>query len=282
MIRALLGALQPRTPVLWRAASRSFAHHGPARNSWFGDLTKSNAPAPVKPEGTDGSDTAAGPLPKDDTELQEYYMKEARAKQILREKYVSPLKQRLFDANVAANGFFKNNQVVVDPDTKTRYRVSLTEAEIEMLEPSLYIQSARLKLSMKKATVVNRFVRKFTVKHAISQLHFNPKKMATELEKLLKTGLDQARTLGYNEDRLYIHALWTGSDGNWVKRPDIKGRGRTGIITHRYVHLKAVLKTEQTVLRREWERQQRELAAKPRMHLNNEPLNFKVRGHYKW
>ena len=39
---------------------------------------------------------------------------------------------------------------------------------------------------MKKATIVNRMVRKFNVKLAINQLHFNSKKMATELEKLLK------------------------------------------------------------------------------------------------
>lgn len=39
---------------------------------------------------------------------------------------------------------------------------------------------------MKKATVVNRFVRGYDLKTAINQLHFNPKKMATELEKLLR------------------------------------------------------------------------------------------------
>lgn len=248
-----------------------------ASGSLFGDVTQSSEPAPAPVE------TPKGDLaPKDDVELQKYYMKEAQEKQWTSEKYINPLKRRLFDLNMQQHGFFKNNQIVRDPESGKAYKVSLTAEEVDILEPTVYVESYRIKSSMKKATVVNRFVRGVGVLNAINQLHFNPKKMATELERMLKRGLEQARTRGLAEDDLYIQALWTGSDGKWVKRADIKGRGRTGKLEHPYVHLKAILKTGATKRRLAWEKEQERLASKPRLFLNNEPLNFKVRGAYKW
>lgn len=250
-----------------------------ASGSLFGDVTEGKE---VTAQPTEPVLEAADVTPQNDTKLQEYYAEEGKKNQIVSEKYISPLKKRLFELNVAQHGFFKNNHIVSDSETGKQYKVSLTNEEIDILEPTIFLQSYRIKSSMKKATLVNRFVRGSNVKNAINQLHFNPKKMSTELEKLLKRGLEQARDLGYNEDGLYIQALWTGSDGGWVKRADIKGRGRTGIIEHPYVHLKAILKTEQTKQRIQWEKSQARELAKPRLYLNNEPLNFKVQPFYKW
>lgn len=246
----------------------------------FGELTKNDNKVPEV--SSTAEINAEDVTPANDTALQEYYMKEALAEQIVPEKFISPIKKRLFDLNVQQHGFYKNNQLVSDPDTGKSYKLSLTTEEIDILEPSIFLHSYRIKSSMKKATTVNRFVRGYKVKNAINQLHFNPKKMSTELEILLKRGLKQARELQYNEDELYIHALWVGSDGNWQKRLDPKGRGRTGRIDHPYVHLKAVLRGEQTTKRLAWEAAVRAEEKKPRMFLNNEPLNFKVRPYYKW
>ncbi|KAI5968362.1 mrpl22 [Candida theae] len=222
--------------------------------------------------------------PQNDEQLIEYYknkQQQTSAKhQPKLEDLVHPLKIKLFNQNVSQHGFFKNDQVVRH-EGKT-YKFHLTPEEIELLEPSIYLQSYRIKSSMKKATVVNRFVRGYDLKTAINQLHFNPKKMATELEKLLKRGLSKSQELGYDENAMYIARLWTGSDGEWRKRLDIKGRGRHGVIRHRYIHLKCVLKTGQTKQRLQWEKQQREIESKPKMYLNNEPLNIKVRPWYKW
>lgn len=250
------------------------------RNSLFGDLTQRKAvETPTQTEATT-EDNAADITPENDEALQEYHLQEAQKKQYKIYKYIHPLKKQLFDANVASNGFFKNNQVIQHDGKK--YKLTLTEEEIDLLEPSIYLRSFRIKSSLKKATQVNRFVRGFNVKTAINQLHFNPKKMSTELEKLLKKGLEQARALNLNEDGLYIQALWVGSDGLWAKRADIKGRGRTGILEHPYVHLRAILRSDQTKKRKAWEAQEKQKASKPRMGLNNEPLNFKVRALYKW
>lgn len=274
--RSLRTGLRANIPLRNSFHTTSIKFQG---GSLFGEVTEGSAPQEIKelPQ-EEGADVS----PANDSKLQEHYLEEARKEQVVSEKFVSPLKKKLFEANVAQNGFFKNGQVVAIPETGKTYKVTLTPEEIDVLEPTIYLQSYRIKSSMKKATLVNRFVRGYNVKNAINQLHFNPKKMATELEKMLKRGLDQARDLGYSEDGVYIQALWTGSDGNWIKRADIKGRGRTGIIEHPYVHIKAILKTEQTKQRLAWELQQRQLEAKPRLYLNNEPLNFKVQSFYKW
>ena len=249
-----------------------------ASGSLFGEVTEAKQEEPQQQAPVAANDVT----PESDAKLQQYYTEEGKKSQIASDKYVSPLKRKLFDLNVSQHGFFKNNHIVADAESGKSYKVSLTNDEIDMLEPTIYLQSYRLKSSMKKATLVNRFVRGSNVKSAINQLHFNPKKMATEVEKLLKRGLEQARAAGYNEDELYIQALWTGSDGQWVKRADIKGRGRTGIIEHPYIHVKAILKTDQTKQRLAWEKQQARALAKPRLYLNNEPLNFKVQPFYKW
>ena len=234
----------------------------------------------------DGEVDISSITPQNDEQLIEYYKQQQQSQQKKHkqqpklEDLVHPLKIQLFNQSVSDHGFFKNDQIVTHEGKS--YKFHLTPQEIEILEPSIYLSSYRIKSSMKKATVVNRFVRGYDLKTAINQLHFNPKKMATELEKLLKRGLATLQELGYDEDSMYIARLWTGSDGEWRKRLDIKGRGRHGVIHHRYIHLKCVLKTGQTKQRLAWEKQQAEAKSKPKMYLINEPLNIKVRPWYKW
>lgn len=250
-------------------------------NNLFGEVTE-NKQVAKEPETTTEELDVEAITPQNDSSLQAYYLKQVEEEQVRNDKFISPIKKKLFELNVKKNGFFQNNQVIVDPETQKNYKLSLTNEEIDILEPSIYLQSYRIKSSIKKATIVNRFVRGWNVKSAINQLHFNDKKMATELEKLLKKGLEQAKALGVSEDELYIQSLWTGSDGNWRKRVDTKGRGRHGIIEHPYIHVKVILRTNQTKARLNWEKTQARQSAKPKMFLNNEPLNFSVRPYYKW
>lgn len=254
--------------------STSFIRNG----NVLGEITQASKSAPLV-ELTDGTAILKA---EDDVELQEYHRQEALEKQIRVDKYITPLKRQLFDLVVTKHGFYKNNTIITDPNTNSTYKVSLTDKEIELLEPSIYLSSYRIKSSMKKATLVNRMVRGYTVKAAINQLHFNHKKVSTELEQLLKRGLEQARELNLDEDKLFIDAVWTGSDGNWQKRIDIKARSRMGIIKHPFIHIKVILKSHLTKLRISWEKNQKLLNEKPRMALNNEPLNFSVRSEYKW
>ncbi|EGV63741.1 39S ribosomal protein L22, mitochondrial [Yamadazyma tenuis] len=266
-----------------RIGLRSFHNSVICRNSLFGEFTKRTDPvADFKPKEVTEVDSESDKKvrPKDDQDLQAFYRKEMEQKQISDAKFITPLKRELFQLNVDKNGFFKNHDIVTK-DSKP-YKISLTEKEIDILEPTIFLKSLRLKGSMKKATIVNRFVRGLNVKNAINQLHFNPKKMSTELEKLLKQGLEQSRELNMNEDKLYIQSLWVGSDGDWQKRLDPKGRGRMGMIRHRYVHLKCILKGDLTKKRLAYERQLKDSFKKPKMGLNNQPLNFSNVPFYKW
>ncbi|EGW35480.1 uncharacterized protein SPAPADRAFT_69713 [Spathaspora passalidarum NRRL Y-27907] len=272
-------------PVAWTAA-RSLSQTTPLF-SLFGNVTspKTTDKAEQEQKGqeilnSEGEIDIDKITVENDTDLQKFHAERNKKDRISIDKYITPLKLELFNKVVEEHGFYKNGQVV-QHDGKT-FKLNLTPKEIELLEPSVYLESTRIKSSMKKATQVNRFVRGLDVKTAINQLHFNPKKMSTELEKLLKEGLEQSTKLGLNPDGMYIHSLWTGSDGQWPWRMDFKGRGRGGIILHRYVHLKCILKSEQTKKRLAWEKQQKQLASKPKMFLVNEPLNFSVRPWYKW
>lgn len=255
--------------------------------SIFGQISKpqiqEETASPATPSTASTENVGKDIHPKDDVELQKFLQEAAERDQITVDKFVTPLKQKLFQLNVQKNGFFKNNEIIKDGETGKTYKLALTPREIEILEPSIYLHSLRIKSSVKKATPVNRFVRGYNVKTAINQLHFNPKKIATELEKLLKQGLEQSKIKGYNEDELFIQEVWAGSDGGTIKRADIKGRGRTGVLHHRYIHLKAILKTQQTLQRLKWEKDQQQFKnEKPKMILNNEPLNFRVKSFYKW
>ncbi|KAI5965629.1 mrpl22 [Candida pseudojiufengensis] len=270
-------------------------------NSPFGKLTtdpNQQQPSPQQQESSqiqstqkrpeiikneDGEIDISSITPENDEQLIEYHAtEEIKNQKDSIEKLIHPLKIKLYNQVVRDHGFFKNDLIIKDEESKKLLKFHLTNEEISILEPSIYLQSFRIKLSMKKATIVNRFVRKMDLKTAINQLHFNSKKMSTELEKLLKTGLEKVRMLGYNENTIYIDKLWVGSDGKWKKRLDIKGRGRHGIIHHPYIHLKCVLKTEFTTKRLQWEKLQKSKLEKPKMYLNNDPLNLKVRPWYKW
>lgn len=250
--------------------------------SLFGDITSHEPTTPVETSRTRKYTSPFEMLPSQDILLCERYAEEAKEKQQTPDKYISPQKKRLFDLNVAKNGFFKNHQILFDAENKRHYKLSLTDSEIEILEPSVYLKSFRIDSSTKKATLVNRFVRGYNVRNAINQLHFSPKKMSLELEKLLKTGLKLGALQGLSEDLLYIHALWVGPDGETAKRTEWKGRGRYGVIRMPRVHLKAILKTQMTRDRLSWEKEQKLIKSKPVTALNNEPLNFSVRGIYKW
>lgn len=215
---------------------------------------------------------------KNDTKLLEYI---GHAPQSAVKKLLTPLKQRIYEASVKENGFFKNN-VPVTLANGEQYKLKLTRQEIEVLEPSLYLKSFRLKCSWKKATIYLRFISGMGVHEAITQGQFHSKKIGKEVSQLLQDGLKDAEELGLNPEELYIAQVWNGSDGMWRKRVDVKSRGRTGLIQQPYIHVRAILKTPQTKLRLAWEKEQKELKKRPVSQLPNEKLRFRLEGHYNW
>ncbi|KAH3674443.1 hypothetical protein WICMUC_003280 [Wickerhamomyces mucosus] len=253
-------------------------------SSLFGDITEIDTE--IKKKSNDFSDSLQSMNEKfdinkitlkNDEKLQEFIGHKPTSAV---DKLLTPLKKQLYEANVASNGFFKNNQIITL--NGEQYKLKLTREEIDVLEPSLYVKSYRIKSSVKKATIFLRFIRNMNVKQAITQGQFHSKKIGREVSQLLSDSLKSAPELNLNPNELYISQIWSGSDGSWVKRVDPKGRGRSGVIHHPYIHIRAILKTSITQKRLAWEKSQKEVERKPRFQLPNEKLRFKLDGHYKW
>jgi ribosomal protein L22 len=255
--------------------------------SLFGDVTELQAEASKKRDFADSLQSMGNAdekfdiskvTLKNDTKLQDYT---GHTPQSAVKKLLTPLKQQIFEASVQKNGFFKNNEPVT-LQNGDKYKLKLSAKELEVLEPSMYLKSYRLKSSWKKATIFLRFVSGMNAQEAITQGQFHSKKIGKEVSQLLQDGLKDAEQLGLDPKDLYISQIWCGSDGMWRKRVDPKGRGRTGIIHHPYIHVRAILKTPQTKQRLAWEKEQKELKKKVVTQLPNEKLRFKLDGHYKW
>ncbi|GMM36909.1 mitochondrial 54S ribosomal protein YmL22 [Saccharomycopsis crataegensis] len=218
--------------------------------------------------------------PEDDTLLQNFY-KEQYKPLVAVDSLLSPLKKQVYLANVAKFGFFMNGESVKLDDGKS-YRLSLKPEEIEVLEPSIYLKSYRIKSSAKKATLVTRLLNGLSLKDAINQCHFSKKKIAKELGEVLETGITKAKEVELDANKLFVSRIWSGSDGRFLKRQEWKGRGRMGVITHRYIHVRMILRGEQTKLRLAHEKKMKAEKKKAWEQLPSEPIRGVIPGLYKW
>ncbi|SSD58590.1 related to 54S ribosomal protein L22, mitochondrial [Saccharomycodes ludwigii] len=202
---------------------------------------------------------------------------------------LSPLKQKLYELNCEINdGFYKKNTEI--SYNNNIYKLRLTRQELNALEPSVYVKSLRIKSSMRKATEFLRlFVDKKTpeekinVKTAITQCHFSDKKLARDVASILTKGLKDGEKLGINPDDLYIDQIWCGSDGKWSKRVEFKGRGRVGVIQHRYIHIRAILKSKSVTLKRLIAENKEKLdSKKPWIQLGDKKIRGVPGSAFKW
>ncbi|AET40790.1 mitochondrial 54S ribosomal protein uL22m Ecym_6418 [Eremothecium cymbalariae DBVPG len=219
-----------------------------------------------------------------DSELNEYIVKQQQPIKLAPDLLLSPLKRQIYEANCKLNGgFYKKDTIVRLPNSSAEYKLKLSREEIDALEPSVYVKSYRIKSSMKKATLLLRLLNGLDLKKAITQCHFSDKGISREVGELLQKGLEDGRKLGLDENDLYISQIWTGSDGVWGKRVDIKGRGRAGVIRHRFVHIRCILKTKSVTKKRlEYENSLKELRKKPWVQLADKPVRGSMGGVYRW
>ncbi|GME92838.1 hypothetical protein B5S31_g653 [[Candida] boidinii] len=217
-------------------------------------------------------------LPENDSKLQKH-LNQKPYKTV--NSLLSPLKRKLYLENIKKNGFFINNEIIKLQDG-SKYKLTLKKEEIEALEPSIYLRSFRIKSSVKKTNIVLRALKNLPLKKAITQLHFMHKKISRELVEMLEKGLEDAKLMNYNPNDIYISESWVCTDGRWQRRVECKGRGRTGIITHRYVNVRFLLKTNQTLKRLEFENNKREINKKIDCNLTKEKIRGPAAGFYKW
>ena len=235
-----------------------------------------------KSEKDELEDTTPGEIsyvaPKDDKKLQEYlHPKPYKTVNSL----LSPLKRRLYLDNVKKNGFFKNGDRIKLPDGSV-YSMKLTREVIEALEPSIYLRSWRMKSSVKKTNPVLRALKNLPLKKAITQLHFMQKKVARELAEMLERGLKDAESMKYDPNKIYVAESWVHFDGSPLKRVECKGRGRSGIIVQRFVSVRFLLKTNQTLKRLKYEENARKNNKPVKSFLTGQSLRGPVSPFYKW
>ncbi|KAG7904107.1 hypothetical protein KL935_000246 [Ogataea polymorpha] len=241
-----------------------------------GSLFNEVSSAPAAPQPVENETTEKITTPEQDAKLQAYLHP---APFLAVESLVSPLKRELYNMNVKKNGFFINNQIMKLDGAE--YKLCLSRQEIEALEPSVYLRSYRIKSSVKKTNIVLRALKNMPLKKAITQLHFLQKKVARPLAELLERGVDDAKKMGYNPNDLYVAESWVHTDGNWQKRPEFKGRGRSGVILHRYVSVRFLLKSKQTLNRLKFEKEQK-LLKRPVWNNITKTKLIGDSGQYKW
>ncbi|GAV53118.1 hypothetical protein ZYGR_0AI04000 [Zygosaccharomyces rouxii] len=219
-----------------------------------------------------------------DATLHKYIRSKQGPEKLAHQTLLSPLKRKLYMRNCELNdGVYKRDTVITLPGSKEKYRLKLSREEIDVLEPSVYVKSYRIKSSMKKTTQLLRLLNGLDVKTALTQCHFSSKKIARDVAEVLNRGIEDGQKLGLNENDMYIAQIWTGSDGWWVPRMDYKGRGRVGVIRHRYVHVRCILKTKSVTKRRlEYESQLKQQRRKPWVQLADKPVRGFPGGAYKW
>lgn len=277
---------------LWNNNSRS--------SSIFEGLTKdvnydSNDPSKLSNRMAVSADTAEGASEKaavtpeqitveNDVNLHQYIRSKQGPEKLAHQTLLSPLKRKLYVRNCELNGgFYKKDTVITLPGSKEKYRLKLNREEIDVLEPSVYVKSYRIKSSMKKTTQLLRLLNGLDIKKALTQCHFSSKKIARDVADLLTRGIEDSQKLGLNENDMYIAQIWTGSDGWWTPRMEYKGRGRVGVIRHRYVHVRCILKTKSVTKRRlEYESQLKQQRRKPWIQLADKPVRGFPGGAYKW
>lgn len=220
---------------------------------------------------------------ENDTLLQKHIQRQQQPEKLAPYLLLSPFKRKLYLLNCKMNGFYKSNSILRLPGTSNEYKLNLSRREIEVLEPSVYVKSYRIKSSLKKATLLLRLLNGLDVKKALTQCHFSKKKIARDVAEVLERGIEDGQKLGLDPDDLYIAQIWTGSDGTWAKRLEFKGRGRMGRIEHPYVHVRCILKTKSiTKSRIAYEAQLKGLKRKPWIQLADKPVRGVPGGAYKW
>lgn len=214
---------------------------------------------------------------KNDPEVLEYTDPKP---QTAAEQLLSPLKKQLYELSLQQGGY--DPERVLNLDGK-KYKLHLTKEELAGLEPSVYLKSYRIKSSPKKATPFLRMLREMKLKDAVTQCHFSPKGIARDVGEMLTRGIKEAEKLGLNPDELYLSQIWVGKDGFNVKRLDFKARGKVGIIQHKWVHVRAILKPLESKEKHESQRRTRQLSRKVKEQLANRPIHeFPKSNVYKW
>lgn len=120
------------------------------------------------------------------------------------------------------------------------------------------------------------------VDEAILQMQFSDKRASGRIKSTLALARDHAIARGMNGERLVVDQAWVGK-GQYMKRVDVKGRGRAGVKHHPSARLNVLLKEGKTELEKREENLQKRLAQIRRNGMSGvmDPKNQVVNGYQR-
>lgn len=113
--------------------------------------------------------------------------------------------------------------------------------------------TAEFRISPQKLTLLANQIAGKPIDFAILQMQFSAKRAARRVRSTLAMARDHAEAKGLDPRRLIVAEAWV-TKGLFLKRLEIKGRGRFGIMTHPHARLNVLLRPGKSLARREHEK----------------------------
>ena len=192
---------------------------------------------------------------------------------------MSSLWNRIKGAKSAAsevNPIIKSNEKVAASESEviTPWTISSNLAVKREPLDQFWIRTNLFRVSSQKLNLLGRQISRLSLPTAISQMKFSPKKAAKEVHQLLLQAraritqlpakLDEDTSQINDPSKFIVQQALVGK-GPYLKRIDIKGRGRHGVIwrPHSFLRLQIAIPDEEAALRKKF---------KVRIHKENKPV----------
>lgn len=135
-----------------------------------------------------------------------------------------------------------------------------------------WIRTALFRVSSQKLNMLGRQITRLPLPMAILQMKFSPKKAAKEIHSLLVQAQARIANLPkeqFNDPNKFVIQQAVIGNGPYLKRIDIKGRGRHGVIwrPHSFLRLQVAIPDADAVLRKRF---------KVHIHKENKPVMVRL------
>ncbi len=132
--------------------------------------------------------------------------------------------------------------VPLEEEGTGRALIKLRRGGLAPLMKEVQVTRTNIPSSVKKLNRLAWLVRGRTVSDALFQMRFAKQVRSNEFMALIIEGIKRAeKQFGLTQEQLLV-AICTVNRGSYLKRIDIKGRGRTGMIKRPATHLTVVLR----------------------------------------
>jgi len=136
---------------------------------------------------------------------------------------------------------------IADLDFGSKLRRQRYPERVNLGLREICVRKLRMKGSVKKVNMVAKLIRKLPVPLAMAQLRYSKKARSNEMLRMMNAGVEAAKeSHGLSTEELFVGIVNLGR-GPYLKRIDIKGRGRTGLITIPCTHVTMVLREKPTL-----------------------------------